>query len=344
MRRVAFVLMAVLAVLPAGADIFRPAPPSSSGGGGGGAGTPDFPAPDQTSTFCDTTFPTKCFRFETSAITSGVTHVINIQNGNNGSLALLGLVQPQATDFMLATGNNFSWGGGATEPALAFKTQPTPDGPFLYTGTLSNSWQIAERGDATFAFNNGPCGTSACTYPTLILNSDGATTTDWMAFWQDGTDAFIDNASGGSVVISDPLRLGATSGAANSIDANTVAGCFTFEGTAADGNEFNLCGGVLAADATLNVAALVGGAAVASAAAITPAGSVFHVTGTTGITSITSTNYAAGACTMLIFDGVVTVTDGSNLKLAGDFTSSADDTLSLCYDGTNWYERSRSLN
>jgi hypothetical protein len=38
------------------------------------------------------------------------------------------------------------------------------------------------------------------------------------------------------------------------------------------------------------------------------------------------------------------VVDGSSLKLAGNWTANADDTLSLLYDGTSWFEISRSDN
>ncbi len=90
---------------------------------------------------------------------------------------------------------------------------------------------------------------------------------------------------------------------------------------------------------------LGGGAAVASATALpVPTGRVFHVTGTTTITSITSTNFQSGVCVTLIFDDVLTFTDGSNLKLSGDFVTTADDTWSGCYDGTNWHEEGRSVN
>lgn len=90
---------------------------------------------------------------------------------------------------------------------------------------------------------------------------------------------------------------------------------------------------------------LGGGAAVASAATLpAPTGRVFHVTGTTNITSITSTEFEAGATITMIFDGVLTVTDGGNLKLAGNFVTAADSTLSLVYDGANWFETSRSTN
>lgn len=92
-------------------------------------------------------------------------------------------------------------------------------------------------------------------------------------------------------------------------------------------------------------ALLGGGANVASATALAaPVAGVYHVTGTTTITSITSTNIGSGTCITLIFDGALTFTDGSNLKLAGDFVTTADDTIGVCYDGTNWYETHRSVN
>jgi hypothetical protein len=86
------------------------------------------------------------------------------------------------------------------------------------------------------------------------------------------------------------------------------------------------------------------GGNVASASAIVPTGNLFHVTGTTTITSITATNITAGTCITIIFDAALTFTDGSNLKLNGNFVTTADDTISLCYDGTNWYEKARSAN
>ena len=83
---------------------------------------------------------------------------------------------------------------------------------------------------------------------------------------------------------------------------------------------------------------------VASAAALTlPSGAtVVQVTGTTSITSITA--QTAGRRVTLIFTGILTVTDGSNLKLATNFVTTADDTITLVSDGTNWYEEARSVN
>ncbi len=88
------------------------------------------------------------------------------------------------------------------------------------------------------------------------------------------------------------------------------------------------------------------GAAVASAAAIVPTGNLFHVTGTTAITSMTATGVADGAVCTLIFDSTPTFTDGSNLKLAGNLVATADDTITLVYSLTDtaWFEVARSVN
>lgn len=80
-----------------------------------------------------------------------------------------------------------------------------------------------------------------------------------------------------------------------------------------------------------------------SAALVLPAyGSTFFVTGTTNVTSMTVGR--AGRQVTLIFTGALTFTDGGNLRLAGNFSTTADDTITLMSDGTNWYEMSRSTN
>ncbi len=88
------------------------------------------------------------------------------------------------------------------------------------------------------------------------------------------------------------------------------------------------------------------GGTIPSAATITipSTGKTFFVSGTTNITSITATNQSGREIT-LIFQGILTFTDGSNLRLAGNLVTSADDTITLvCPDGVNWYEKCRSVN
>ena len=71
-------------------------------------------------------------------------------------------------------------------------------------------------------------------------------------------------------------------------------------------------------------------------------GDYFNITGTTTITSVTASR--AERVVILKFAGILTFTDGSNLKIAGDFVTTADDTITLVSDGTNWIEASRSIN
>ena len=82
---------------------------------------------------------------------------------------------------------------------------------------------------------------------------------------------------------------------------------------------------------------------VASSGTITPPRERFvTVTGGTTVTSITP--HEVGYVMTLGFAGAVTVTDGGNLRLAGSFAATADDTLTLACDGTNWHEVARSAN
>jgi len=82
---------------------------------------------------------------------------------------------------------------------------------------------------------------------------------------------------------------------------------------------------------------------VTAAATIAVAGYRFvNVTGNTNITSVTATS--KGHIVTLIFSGTPTFTDGSNLKLNGNLVASADDTITLVCDGTNWLELNRSAN
>lgn len=83
---------------------------------------------------------------------------------------------------------------------------------------------------------------------------------------------------------------------------------------------------------------------IASASSVTmyPKADFVQISGSTTITSLTATY--AGHRVTLYFTSTAQVTDGSNLKLAGDFTGSGARTLSLICDGTNWVETSRSTN
>ncbi len=95
----------------------------------------------------------------------------------------------------------------------------------------------------------------------------------------------------------------------------------------------------------LSTICLKKGSDVASASELSLGeGNVFHVTGTNDIYSISSSDTQEGRVIFLIFDDSLTVHDGNNLVLAGDFSTSANSVLLLVCDGTNWFEVSRSTN
>jgi hypothetical protein len=82
-------------------------------------------------------------------------------------------------------------------------------------------------------------------------------------------------------------------------------------------------------------------------------GNVFHITGTTQINAITTANWQAGSEIILIFNASLTVKNNTAggggtavIKLAGaaDFSATADDVLTLIWDGTSFFEKCRSVN
>jgi hypothetical protein len=86
---------------------------------------------------------------------------------------------------------------------------------------------------------------------------------------------------------------------------------------------------------------------IASAAAlvIPKVGEVFAVSGTTNVTSISSScDYITGKLITLRFDGALTMTDGSNLSLAGNFVTTGSDCITITNLGGVWYEVCRSVN
>lgn len=85
----------------------------------------------------------------------------------------------------------------------------------------------------------------------------------------------------------------------------------------------------------------------AAASSFSAAGrNVVTLTGDGGGNTVTSiTGGVDGQELTIIFtDSNVTISDGSSLKLAGNMTGTADDTLTLVSNGTNWYEKGRSIN
>lgn len=89
--------------------------------------------------------------------------------------------------------------------------------------------------------------------------------------------------------------------------------------------------GVIASAATLDLSALEAGS--------------FIVNGTTNVTNATCAAKDAGKTIKLKFAGILTFTDGNNLALAGNFVTTAGDTIELHAFGDGvWTEMCRSVN
>lgn len=70
----------------------------------------------------------------------------------------------------------------------------------------------------------------------------------------------------------------------------------------------------------------------------------YEVTGTTSFGTISNPAAYTGKTLILKFNNVLTVIDGVNVNLNGNFVTSANDTLTLVSDGTAYYEVARSVN
>lgn len=107
----------------------------------------------------------------------------------------------------------------------------------------------------------------------------------------------------------------------------------------------NSSGDVLARVSPSGAVGFAGAGVTGASTTTLGAGNLFHIIGNVNIDTIDTCGATeAGRIVTLIFDGTPTVGDASNLKLSGAFATSADDTLTLACDGTNWYEVARSAN
>lgn len=156
----------------------------------------------------------------------------------------------------------------------------------------------------------------------LRFSNSGADESDSLVsnnVFQNNTTSGIDLGAGVRIVVTSNLFRG---NGTSITDAGTGNMCF---------NNINGSVGLYGTD-------------IDSAATITlpPDGDVFEVNGTTTITSVTAS--WTGRVVTLVFTGALTFTDGSNLKLAGNLSTAASDTITLRCDGTNWNEVGRGDN
>lgn len=265
--------------------------------------------------------------------------------------------------FTLADG--FSHAGG-----MRFSAVQTPDSLLITTSSVSNAVLLIEQADAAFDFAH-----VAASQPTLFIHSSAQNIAQWVGFDHDGTNGRIRTGTGalnlatssgqiffpaGTAALPAVAFIGdSTTGFWNSPSGTVffTAGAttrFSFSNDTFLAKSSGIIGwssGVPDAAAidtrlTRPAAGVVamgasgGTPTVASATTISATSNLFHVSGTTNITNMTV--LAGNTCVTIIFDGILTFTDGNNLKLAGNYVTTADDTIQLCSDGTNWYETRRS--
>lgn len=94
-------------------------------------------------------------------------------------------------------------------------------------------------------------------------------------------------------------------------------------------------GGNASASIRAKYVEIVVGGNVASAATITPTGGMFHVTGTTQITTINLPRVGYTGCLQLLPDGAYTFATGGNIAIAS--TATVGRMQEVCYDGTSWF-------
>ena len=242
---------------------------------------------------------------------------VDIVGANISLVTALTQLSVYSTDAIaLDKGGTIGLGGaGGGNPyifaTIAGRSENNVYAGYLQFGTVASSGALSEWMRITSTGNVG-IGTAAPT-ATLHVKDTTATTGDTSVIFQEGAGQ---------------------SGAILNLQNNAGTSYMAFP---AGGGIDTTTGTITYADSA-NVAS-------ATTTALT-AGNLFHITGTTTITTLNTCDAANnGREVVLIFDDILTLTDGGNLKIAGNFATTADDTINLWCDGTNWYESgARSVN
>lgn len=108
-----------------------------------------------------------------------VSHTVSGNNTFSGQM----IVSDSTGEFRL---------GASAKLSLRSRTTMTPDQGTIEPSTTSNSLHMVEGADGAFDFNNGPCGTAACTNPQFIVADKDQNITDYQAIGLSGlTGKFV---------------------------------------------------------------------------------------------------------------------------------------------------------
>ena len=164
------------------------------------------------------------------------------------------------------------------------------------------------------------------------------------------TDIITNNAVAGSFSTSKNLSLGGLTAGGEQLTLTSTGKIGWDDGAASvDTNLYRSAANILKTDDSLTYLRNYPTTLVTfTNADTTPtvAGSTLFKTNNAGGTTITTFDDAVAnqIITIIFTDANTTISEASNIKLSAAFTSTADDTIQLVYDGTSWYELSRAVN
>ena len=231
-------------------------------------------------------------------------------------------------------------------------------------GITNKTFVAPVLGAATATSINGitiTVGTGTMTLNNKILALNGNISTSSAGYISTGgggvTGGYIDTSdsggsidtggSGGNIHTRDGGGSISTEGN-GSIGLGIAANRITLQGTAGSNGKFATLPNVTG---TVVVASVIPTTLGSGATTLAVASRVVKLTGhASGNTIATITGGISGMSLVIIFvDALVTITDtdaptANTVNLSAAFTSSANDTLSLVYDGTKWFETARSVN
>lgn len=141
---------------------------------------------------------------------------------------------------LLATTNTTGtfWGTGL-HLGVQYNTANTPDNSVMNVATTAKSVDIRDQADRNSDLNNGPCGTSACADPTLIIHSTSPGTTKWISMTHDQTKGVLQSGIG-PVSVTNGLML--NTGTRPTCDSSSAGTFWRVAGGAGVADTIEACG------------------------------------------------------------------------------------------------------
>jgi hypothetical protein len=189
-----------------------------------------LPAADTQTIIKGSADASKLLRFEVDGLSAATTRVATVPNSD---FTFMGINIDQSVSGQYTFSNAFNepiifaanqfWRlGPSGSGSIGTFTAQTPDSPYLATGTISNSWHVAESGDA-FSGNIGNCqaGSGAATDPEFCVHSaDGSSTTKAVSLRHNQTNAVIWTGLGG-LILPGAIHTAGTAPAVSNTTANS---------------------------------------------------------------------------------------------------------------------------